>query len=589
MKRSPLRSAVRLIGVTALVHVSLAPAQHFSFTDVSAEAGVDVVHTTGELPYLSFLSAGGAVADFDRDGWVDIFVLGGGGTPDHLFINNRDGTFTDQASLWGVDLAQHSFGASAADFDADGWIDIYVTSYGPGTSGPSPMQHKLYKNNGPDAEGQCTFTNTAPGAGVDMLLSETFINGTGSGWGDIDLDGDLDLTVCAYSYNREGNRVYLNNGDGTFTDSTAALGLEFNHVQGFLPGWVDFNDDRYPEYMLIGDTGASRYYVNNGPGDEGVLSFTEIEEVGDSFNNAMGFAAGDINNDGLLDMYVSGSYYPFLDGPGNQLMIQQPDGSFVDVATDPGVKKGGWAWGVLIVDLDHDGLNDVLSTNGFSTQWVGEQTYVWKNMGDFVFEESGVESGLEHLFQGRGAVSLDFDNDGDQDIAIFATNGGPFSLYRNDIIAPGQPTPPDANWLRVDLDTAARDSLAPQGIGSLVTITTASGSFIDSVDGAVSHCSTGQVGAHFGLAGVTIIDALRVRWNDGSFTTLVDVPANQILRIEAPFSPADVNASGDLTLDDVLMFLGSYSDGSLTADQNGDAALTFSDVLRFIEWYLRDS
>lgn len=564
-----------------------APAQLFSFTDVTEQAGVEVVHTTGVSPYLAFLSAGGAAADFDRDGWCDLFVLGGGGTPDRLFINNRDGTFTDRAPEWGVDLTQHSFGASAADFDGDGWIDLYVTSYGPGDAPPAPMQHKLYKNNGPNTEGQCTFSDRAASAGVQILLHENFLNGTGSSWGDIDLDGDLDLGVSAYNHNQAGNRVYLNNGDGTLTDATAELGLEFNQVQGFMPAWVDFNNDRYPEYMLIGDTGSSRYYVNNGPGPDGALSFTEIEAVGDAFNNAMGFATGDVNNDGLLDMYVSGSYYPFLDGPGNQLMVQQPDGSFVDMATEPGVLNGGWAWGVLINDFDHDGLADVLSTNGFGPLWVGEQTYLWKNMGGLVFVEDAIASGLEHLLMGRGAISLDYDNDGDMDIAIFAS-GGSFKLYRNNLTAPGEPTPAGANWLRVELDTSERESLAPQGIGSLVTVQTSAGRFIDSIDNQASHCSTGQVGGHFGLGEADVLEAVQIRWNDGSYTTLVDVPANQILTVRAGFHPADVDGSGALTIDDILAFVQAFGEGSLVADQDGDWRLTFDDVLRFLHWYLSE-
>jgi len=586
--RSRMGPFVCPLSAVAILATAQAGAQLFNFTDVSVEAGVDVTHVSGESPFLVFMSAGGAAADFDRDGWVDLFVLGGGGIADRLFINNRDGTFSDRAEEWGVAIAQHSFGASAADYDGDGWIDLYVTSYGPGDQSPAPMQHKLFRNNGPNSEGQCTFTDSAQAAGVQMLLHEGFINGTGSGWGDIDLDGDLDLTVCAYNHNRAGNRVYINNNDGTFTDSTALLGLEFNHVQGFLPGWIDFNGDRYPEYMLIGDTGSSRYYVNNGPDSQGLLSFTEIEEVGDAFNNAMGLAVGDVNNDGRLDMYVSGSYYPSFDGPGNQLMVQQPDGSFVDVATEPGVLNGGWAWGVLIVDLDHDGLSDVLSTNGFIPQWVGEQTYLWKNMGGLVFEEDAIASGLENISMGRGAIHLDYDNDGDQDIVIFAS-AGPTSLYRNDLITAGEPTPAGAAWLRVDLDTSARDRLAPQGIGSLVTVSSAEGSWIDSVDNAVSHCATGQVGAHFGLGDAEVLDWVRIRWNDGSFTTLVDVPANQILEIAPPFSPADTDASGALDIDDVLAYLTAFSDDSLTADQDGDGVLGFSDVLRYIHWFMQDS
>ena len=144
------------------------------------------------------MHGGGVVGDFNNDGYHDIFMLTGGGAPDQFYINNTDGTFTEQATQWGVDRAQHSFGASAADFNNDGYLDIFITSYGDGSFVPAAGEMTLYKNNGPDTDGNWSFDDVAIEANVNRLFGTTH-DGLGSGWCDFDLDGDLDLMVCGYN------------------------------------------------------------------------------------------------------------------------------------------------------------------------------------------------------------------------------------------------------------------------------------------------------------------------------------------------------------------------------------------------------
>ncbi len=579
------RSACVVVVVGVLGPV--APGQALRFVECTQEAGLVHTPAAGVSAYLPFHTAGGAVGDFNNDGWTDVFVLGGGGGVDRLFINQGldaqgHAHFVDEAPAWGVDRTHHSFGAAAADYDGDGDTDLYVTSYGPGDQTPGGGSYILYRND--SDSGADGFTDVSVEAGLNILLHENFFGGTGSAWGDYDLDGDLDLYVCAYRYFHEGNRLFRNDGDSTFTDVTDELGMAFTEVNGFLPAWVDLNGDIFPELVLIGDTGTSKYFVNNAG-----ASFTQTPGLAEAFNNAMGVSFGDLNNDGLIDLYVTGSHYPFLGGPGNQLMLQRPDGSFEDVAVEAGVMNGGWAWGTVVADLDLDGLEDIACASGFNQLWTAEPVRVWLGegvdaMGVPTFTEQAAASGLAHTGQSRGLIHFDADNDGDQDVVVLST-GQPLAMYRNDTITPETPAPGGAAWLRVRLDTSARDSLAPDGFGALVTVQTELGRWIEPVYGRPDHCTTGEAGAHFGLGGSAVVEALRVRWNDGTFTTLVDLAPNQIIEVRAPSSPADLNGSGAVDAADVLLFLEAASTGSPAADVSGDWRFDYTDVLVFMGWF----
>lgn len=528
-------------------------------------------------------AAGAAAGDFNGDGLHDLFVLGGGLNADRMFINNGDGTFTDMAPAWGMDRRHHAYGASAADFDGDGDLDLFVSSYGASSNVPLRWKYLLLRNDPVPGTDDRAFTDIATSAGLNGFLTP-YVDGTGSGWGDFDLDGRLDLMVCGYRNQHAGNRLYRSLGpdqDGVwkFEDVTAAAGVQSTAVQGFLPRFVDMNGDRYPELILIADTGSTRYFVNNRDG-----TFTRRNDLAPraATANAMGLDVGDVDNDGLLDWYVTNITEH---GNGNLMLMQNADGSFTDRAAAMGVFEGYWGWGALIVDIDHNGHPDIIETNGGIGQFAASPSLLYLNDGDGAsFTERGVELGFTHYGQGRGLVRMDFENDGDLDLVIICNNQ-PMAVFRNDLIGPDGVTPPDANWLRVILDTSARDALAPQGIGSMVRTRSAQGERLIPLDNASNHCTTAPAEAHFGLGADPIVDALQIAWSDGTFTTLADVPANQILRVEAPAHPADFDASGTLDMFDVSAFVNALVAGSPTADANGDWRTDFFDLARFLRQF----
>ncbi len=528
--------------------------------------------------------AGGVTADFNNDGYDDILHLGSL-NPNSLFINNKDGTFTDQAANWGIAGPFHSYGASAADFNNDGYIDIFITAFGPADGPPQANAHMLMRNNGPDNKGQWSFTNIAQTAGVNQLFDGNVSKeGTGSSWGDYDLDGDLDLFVCAYSALLPGNRLFRNDGldqsnNWKFTDVTAEAGLEQVGLAGFLPSLVDMNDDRYPDLIIIGDAGSSKFYTNN---QDGTFTNTTNNAQGLSTVNGMGIDTADINDDGLLDFFVSNIRFTMPSAGGNILLLQSPDHSYTNTAAASDCRDGFWGWGSLINDFDHDGDKDILETNGFFVNgFRNKPVTLYLNNGDATqFTESALACGIAHTGQGRGLVRLDADNDGDIDSVIFNFKETT-AFYSNNLIT-SMKTPPNAHWARIKLDTSARDSLAPQGFGAMITVSTPSKDYIVPIHNNVSYCGTSPAEAHFGLADEAAISSIRVAWPDGSFTTWTDQSADQIFTLSAPAFAADYDASGTVDINDIFAFIGAMGSRSLTADHNGDAQVDFFDIAAFL-------
>jgi hypothetical protein len=516
-------------------------------------------HAPGYFLLDEWVSGGMAVGDFDRNGWPDLFVLGGGGVPDQLFMNDGDGTFTDRAAEWGV-ASQHCGGSAAVlDFDGDGWLDIHLTSSGfqnddQGRTG----KHRLYRNTG---EG--SFEDVAFFTGV-RFGSFIFPNPSGIAVGDYDLDGDLDLFVSAWRSAANGNRLYTNLSDGTFLDRIVPAGLHQSGVWWFQGRFADTNGDLHPELLVSGDFGTSRCFVNQRDGT--FLDRTEVVGAGLD-ENGMGQALGDFDRNGQLDWYVTSI---FNDSPskgfrnGNQLYMGTDDMVFSEEGVARGVEDGGWGWGAIAIDLDLDGWEDLVEVNGrASAQWIGEPGKVFRNLGGGVFEEIALACGFDGTGDDRSVVWLDADRDGDADLVV-QENNGPLRYYRNDAAS--------GHWLQIEFDTSTHPHLAPDGFGTRVVVRHGGVEWVRVMDGGPSYLATSEPVVHFGLGDVDLIEEVEVRWARGMVTLLHDVPADQRLTLVAP-RLGDLDADGSVGPIDLSMLLGSWGESDSVSATMADLDL----------------
>jgi hypothetical protein len=583
------RLVTRAWGVGVLFGGASALGQGVTYTDVAFEAGLRTAHQPSANFLLSGLNlanftAGGAVADFNNDGWMDIYVISGGGVRDQLYINNGNGTFTDRASEWGITALHMGLGAAIGDYNNDGWVDLYVTSIGPANATPIVGAHRLYRNNG-----NSTFTSVGSSARVNRT-STVLPDGLGACFGDYDLDGDLDLCVVGWITGSGGNRLFRNNGNGLFSDVTVASGFHDLAVRGYSPRIVDMNGDRLPEILVAGDFGTSRYFANLG---SGAFANRTVESGTGLDANGMGSAIGDFNGDGRLDWYVTSIYtlHPIsgVPGTGNKLYLGVGAHQFVESATPAGVNQGGWGWGTQGVDIDHDGNEDIVATNGWGQangagdpEWLFDPTCAFRSLGDGTFVSCGDATGLaSHTGQGRGLAILDYDNDGDEDVLILTFQGVP-RLFRSNLVTGGV-TPSDAHWVRVLLDTSrSRGRVAPQGYGAKVEVTTGGKSartqYRAISPGSTFLCSS-EASAHFGL-GTATRAAITVRWPDGRVTTLADRAADATMTVR--YCVSDFNGNGSADSGDFFEFLVAFFSSDLAADVDRSGGVTSADFFDFL-------
>jgi len=537
--------------------------------------------------------AGAAAGDFNNDGFQDIFLPQGGHQPDKLYINNGDGTFTDQAEAWGVDALHIGSAVAVGDYDNDGWLDIFMSGFGTAAGPELGGHHLLYRNTG-----QGSFEEVGEAAGV-RTTSPVCTDAFGAAFGDYDLDGDLDLCVAGWVDYETGTRLFRNDGDGTFTDVTDTVPTLNDPeilVRGFSPRFVDMNGDRWPELLLTCDFGdgapvPSRYFVNNQDG-----TFTDMTDAEDSGlgldQNGMGHDVADFDGDGLLDWYVTNIYDP--DGKqngwpsartGNKLYLNDGDNTFTEIAEIAGVDNGAWGWGTTAVDVDHDGDPDIVETNGFKGfggQFAGIPLFLWLNDGDGMsFTEVATEDhGLVHPGHGRGLVGLDYDNDGDIDILNVSWNSQ-VRLYTNNTISDPKNVPADASYLRILVDTSDDPGvIAPNGIGTQFEVTSDDGSvqrvLLDAGD---NYLSQSELSAHVGLGDAESVTALSIEWPNGMTAIRADVDVNQTITVR--FCRGDWNADGAQNILDLVAFSEDWKAELPAADIDGNGIYS---ILDFIVW-----
>lgn len=535
--------------------LSIGSARAQVFVDTTEDAGVLYLQRfepfpVNQPPEAAEKATGGAAAgDYDRDGWVDLVVTRVDAAP-ILFRNLGNGTFADVTESAG-DLASAipsgGNGVLWADLDNDGDLDLYVSAVG-------PARFFLFVN-----QGDGTFSEEAEVRGA-ALGSDDAHYGMGVAAGDYDRDGWLDLFVAEWWAHpappadplpgRSRNRLLRNLGEaapGFFVDSTDAAGVEVEDLPdvptsalgtpGFSPGFVDFDDDGWPDFIWVADWGNSRLFWSDGDGtftDGTVAADVGRERAG------MGSFQDDFDGDGRLD-WMTTSIFGRLDevrfGVSNQFYLNQGGRAFTNTTDAVGVADGGFGWGLSGFDYDNDGDQDVVQTNGFlepgheqNDVWFNDRTKLFENDGSGHFTEVGIARGITDTGLGRSAITFDYDRDGDLDVFI-ANHGGTPVLYRNDGGNEG-------NWLQLTLEGRLSNR---DGIGARITIDPDLGIAGDEQ----VHVLLGNPGflghdervLHFGLGARTAaLDRLTVRWPSGIEQILSDVALAQRVHVIEPDS-----------------------------------------------------
>ncbi len=585
-----------ITGLTSRLERKL-PADHpqIVFSDVAREAGIEFRHFAGDrssqLP--EDMGSGAAWGDYDRDGWLDLYVVNQAGpltateeetaaspARSTLYRNQGDGTFSDVGDRAGVAESGQGMGAAWGDYDNDGWSDLVVTRYGSSI---------LYHN-----EGDGSFTEHTRVAGLST--EEGFW--TGASWADYDRDGFLDLYITGYvrydassrapsarqydvdvpanlnpsSFAPERNLLYRNDGDGTFTELADRVGVSGRTGRSLSAAWSDFDADGWLDLYVANDLSDNMLFRNLGDGTFADISHSA--RVAD-YRGAMGLALGDWDRDGDQDLFVThwiaqenALYVNTASRRDEADSTAAPAGStlgFMDQADRHGLGQIALdyvGWGTSFFDYDNDGWLDLLVVNGSTIQKEGAPhllvpmfDQVFWNRPDEGFYDVSPVSGeyFSRELVGRGAAVADYDEDGDVDVFI-VSNGGPAVLLRND---GGN----QAAWLKVHPQNA-RGGRSPVGVR--IRVFAASGEQFREAGTQSSYLSQNSPIEHFGLGSEATVDSLEVVWQNGDRWLGRRLAANQTVRIRQGAEVNYVKAESDDSVSR-MSYIGARSGGASEA------------------------
>jgi enediyne biosynthesis protein E4 len=538
-RRAFVLGSVPLIGTA-----SAAPDPGFRLADVTAQAGINFHHNSGAFgaKYLpETLGPGCAFFDYEGDGWLDILLVNGAAWASHkrgrstlsLYRNNRDGTFTDVTERAGLAVEMYGMGVAVADYNNDGFPDIFITAVG---------QNRLFQNTG---RGKFIDVTEKSGLGGRSGFSTSAL------WFDYDRDGLLDLFVCNYvqwspehdvfcsvdgrnksyctpeAYHGSTCWLFRNRGNGTFEDVTAKSGIFDTTSKSLGVAMLDYDHDGWPDLFVANDTQPNKLYRNRRDGtfeDLAVRAGVAFSEDGRA-RAGMGVDAADFDNSGLAGIAITN-----FDDEMIALFRPRRDGTYEDAAMQAGVGPASrmrLGFGCVFLDANLDGHLDLAAINGHIDETVRNvsgnhgyaqppQLFLSDGKGGFQDVAARLGGGFASPKVGRGLAYGDFDRDGDLDL-LLTTNQGPAYLYRNDV-APGN----RSLRFRLQGTKSNRD-----GIGAMVLVTTPAGTQSRMVKTGSSYLSQSELAVTFGLARRDRADRVVIEWPSGQVQEFKNVNAGQ--------------------------------------------------------------
>jgi len=549
---------VTALGLAALALLAASPVLGpITFEEIAQKAGVHFITNSSPTPVKhqpETMVAGVAVFDYDGDGYLDIYLVNGATMPglvkdgpqyqNRLFHNNHDLTFTDVTEKAGLGGAGYGEGVAVGDYDNDGRPDLFISNVN---------GNQLFHNNG-----NGTFTDVTQQAGVGGAMYDGLkMWTTAAAWLDYNNDGKLDLFVSNYcrwdpktetpclqngayifcnprGYAALPHTLYRNNGDGTFTDVTAQVGLDKYLGRGMGIAVADYDGDGFTDVFVANDASPNQLFHNIGGKRFEEVALDSGVALAESGNAVSGMGADfrDVLNNGRPDIWITAlekQTFPFYKNLG--------DGQFNDATGYAGLgletgSMSGWSNGIF--DLDNDGWKDLFVARGnvldnvelFSPRHREEPNTVFRNLGNGKFRNVSTTAGgdFQKAAVHRGTAFGDLDNDGRIDVVVTVLNG-PTEIYHNT-------TRNSNHWLLLNLRGTKSNRM---GIGAKIRLTAADGSVqYNHATTSVGYASSSDSRVHFGLGGSTSAKEIQIVWPSGIRQTLHNVPADRILPVTEP-------------------------------------------------------